>query len=172
MMICLTTFPFRFTRIKGEAVRTFPISPQIVMSATCQPSLEPAVPLASVAPATCPSSRRDLGDASGTQTVYLVTLLVLRFPDFRLTWCHWLCRQAAGPCEQLAATCWRALAWAARSTAWSTPTGANRTPRSGAWGAGSRSVAPASASEWLPSCHRDVAVARRSSARQVRERPD
>lgn len=47
-------------------MKTFPISPQTVMSATCQPSLEPAVPLASVAPATCPSSQRDLGDASGT----------------------------------------------------------------------------------------------------------
>lgn len=47
-------------------MRTFPISPQTVMSATCQPSLEPAVPLASVAPATCPSSQRDPGDASGT----------------------------------------------------------------------------------------------------------
>lgn len=44
----------------------FPISPQTVMSAMCQPSLEPAVPLASVAPATCPSSQRDPGDASGT----------------------------------------------------------------------------------------------------------
>lgn len=47
----------------------FPISPQTVtVSATCQPSLEPAVPLASVAPATCPSSQRDPGDASGTHT--------------------------------------------------------------------------------------------------------
>ena len=46
----------------------FPISPQTVMSVTCQPSLEPAVPLASVAPATCPSSQRDPGDASGART--------------------------------------------------------------------------------------------------------
>lgn len=44
----------------------FPISLQTVMSAMCQPSLEPAVPLASVAPATCPSNQRDLVDVSGT----------------------------------------------------------------------------------------------------------
>lgn len=49
-------------------MKTFPIGPQTVMSATCQPSLEPAVPLASVAPATCPSNQRDPGDASGTHT--------------------------------------------------------------------------------------------------------
>lgn len=46
----------------------FLISHQTVMSATCQPSLEPAVPLASVAPATCPYSQRDLVDASGRHT--------------------------------------------------------------------------------------------------------
>lgn len=46
----------------------YPISPQTVMSVTCQPSLEPAVPLASVAPATCPSSQKDPGDVSGMHT--------------------------------------------------------------------------------------------------------
>lgn len=54
------------TRTRGGALKMFPISLQTVMSAMCQPSLEPAVPLASVAPATCPSNQRDLVDASGT----------------------------------------------------------------------------------------------------------
>lgn len=57
-------------------MRTFPISPQTVMSATCQPSLEPAVPLASVAPATCPSSQRDPGDASGITHTQLYLCLI------------------------------------------------------------------------------------------------
>lgn len=47
----------------------FPIGPQTVMSVMCQPSLQPAVPLVSVAPATCPSSQRDTGDASGGRTL-------------------------------------------------------------------------------------------------------
>ncbi len=55
-------------------MRTFPISPQTVMSAKCQPSLEPAVPLASVAPATCPSSQRDPEDASGITHTLLLTV--------------------------------------------------------------------------------------------------
>lgn len=61
------------TRTRGEAARTFPISPQTVMSAMCQPSLEPAVPLASVAPATCPSNQRDPVDDSGSHTHPLIS---------------------------------------------------------------------------------------------------
>lgn len=50
----------------------FPINPQTVMSAMCQPSLEPAVPLASVAPATCPFSQRDPEDASGSSNTHTI----------------------------------------------------------------------------------------------------
>lgn len=42
-----------------------PISPQTVMSVMCQPSLEPAVPRGSVAPATCPFNQKDPGVALG-----------------------------------------------------------------------------------------------------------
>jgi len=42
-----------------------PISPQTVMSVTCQPSLAPAVPRGSVAPATCPFNQNDPGVALG-----------------------------------------------------------------------------------------------------------
>lgn len=42
-----------------------PISPQTVTSATCQPSLAPAVPRGSVAPATCPFNQNGQEVASG-----------------------------------------------------------------------------------------------------------
>lgn len=45
----------------------YPINPQTVMSVTCQPSLVPAVPHGSVAPATCPSNQSGPGVASGQQ---------------------------------------------------------------------------------------------------------
>lgn len=76
---------------------------------------------------------------------------------------------SAGPCVRRAATWWRAPAWVVRSTAWSTLTAANQTQRSGAWGAGSRSGARASANVLSPSCHQDAAGVPRNSARQVRE---
>lgn len=60
------------TKTRGGAVRMFPINPQTVMSAMCQPSLEPAVPLASVAPATCPFNRRDPEDASGSACTHAI----------------------------------------------------------------------------------------------------
>lgn len=81
------------TRTRGGAARTFPISPQTVMSAMCQPSLEPAVPLASVAPATCPSNQRDPVDASGTRTqslaqpASLLAVVSLALVKFQVTLC-------------------------------------------------------------------------------------
>ncbi|KAL0178021.1 hypothetical protein M9458_026915, partial [Cirrhinus mrigala] len=52
-----------FIRSNEGAVTTCPISPQTVMSVTCQPSLAPAVPRGSVAPATCPFNQNDPGVA-------------------------------------------------------------------------------------------------------------
>lgn len=55
----------------------YPINPQTVMSVMCQPSLVPAVPHGSVAPATCPSNQSDPGVASGqklTQKDYTVKI--------------------------------------------------------------------------------------------------
>lgn len=82
------------------------------------------------------------------------------------------CDDAAGPFAQRAVTWWRVPAWVGRSTAWSTLMAASQTRRSGAWEAGSRSGAPASANVLSPSCHPDAAEVPRNSARQVREQSD
>lgn len=133
------------------------------MSAMCQPSLEPAVPLASVAPATCPFNQRDPEDASGSSSALTPSARWWRTSTINL---GMMC--LAGPCAQRAATWWRAPAWAVRSTAWNTPTAASPTRLWEVWGAASRSDARASASASLPSSHRGLAAAPRNSARQVR----
>lgn len=68
------------SRTTKRAVRMLPISPQTVMSAMYQPSLEPAVPLGLVAPATCPSSQRDPEDASGTDITCTSVFKHVSFP--------------------------------------------------------------------------------------------
>lgn len=50
---------------------------------------------------------------------------------------------AAELCVHQAVTWWRAPVWVVRSTAQSMPTAASRTRRSGVWGVGSKSGAPA-----------------------------
>lgn len=80
-------------------MRTFPINPQTVMSAMCQPSLEPAVPLASVAPATCPFNQRDPEDASGSFFALTPSTGWWMASKINL-WVTCL----AGPCVQRAAT--------------------------------------------------------------------
>lgn len=50
-----------------------PISLQTVMSVTCQPSLVPAVPHGSVAPATCPFNQNDPGVALGEMHATAIT---------------------------------------------------------------------------------------------------
>lgn len=69
-----------FIRSSEGAVTVCPISPQTVMSVTCQPSLAPAVPRGSVAPATCPFNQNDpgvtLGEMHGVASHWTVALSV------------------------------------------------------------------------------------------------
>lgn len=76
---------YSFIKSSDGAVIMYPINPQTVMSVTCQPSLVPAVPHGSVAPATCPSNQSGPGVASGQRIIQKPTQLKLCFLFHSLT---------------------------------------------------------------------------------------
>lgn len=86
---------YSFIKSSDGAVIMYPINPQIVMSVTCQPSLVPAVPHGSVAPATCPFNQSGPGVASGqrltqkptqSKLCFLFYSLEISFHNWRQIW--------------------------------------------------------------------------------------
>lgn len=67
-------FSITYIKISTEAVITSPPSHQIVMSVTCPPFPEPAVPHASAAQALCPSNLSAPGVGSGELVIFFIVI--------------------------------------------------------------------------------------------------